>query len=274
MNADQIEHLFYGNSHLRKDVPLPDFKEIYQILSDRKRKANLYFLWVDYKKKYPDGYQYTQFKEHFKRWIKKNNVEQELEMLVERNPGESMYIDWAGDTLPLVLDSNTGELIEAHFFITTVGVSSYAFVMAFPNEKTESFLQGTVSALYFYGAVPKILKPDNTKAAVIKNNKSILILNKVYEDIQQFYNVVIVPAPPLKPKGKPSVENGVKYVETHLLERLRGRWFPSFQDLNQEISLIMEEINAGDKKRRNRKEMFETYDKEKMKPLPQDSFAL
>ncbi len=274
MNVDQIESLFYGNSHTRKDIPLPDFKDIYQLLSDRKRKTNLYFLWIDYKKKYPDGYQYTQFKEHFKRWLKKNNVEQELEMLVERNPGEIMYIDWVGDTLPLVLNSDTGELIEAHFFITTVGVSSYTFVMAFPNEKTESFLQGTVSALNFYGAVPKILKPDNTKTAVIKNDKNKLVLNRAYEDIQQFYDVVIVPTPPLKPKGKPSVENGVKYVETHLLERLRGRWFSSFQDLNQEITLIMEEINAGDKKRRNRKQMFEKYDKEVMRPLPNDTFAL
>ena len=159
-----------------------------------------------------------------------------------------MYIDWVGDTLPLGLNSDTGELIEAHFFITTVGVSSYTFVMAFPNEKTESFLQGTVLALNFYGAVPKILKPDNTKTAVIKNDKNKLVLNRAYEDIQQFYDVVIVPTPLVKPKGKPSVENGVKYVETHLLERLRGRWFSSFQDLNQEITLIMEEINAGDKK--------------------------
>lgn len=274
MNAEKIESLFYGNSHSRKDIPLPDFKEIYSVLSDRKRKSNLYFLWMEYKKKYPEGYQYTQFKEHFKRWLNKNNLEDELEMLVERVPGEIVYIDWAGDTLPLVLDSETGELREAHFFITTVGVSSYAFAMAFPNEKTECFVQGTLSAFEFYGAVPKILKPDNTKAAVIKNDKNSLVLNKVYEDIQQFYNVVIVPAPPLKPTGKSSVENGVRYIETHLLERLRGRWFQSFEDLNKEITFIMEEINSGDKKRRNRKEMFEKYDKAEMKPLPHDSFTL
>lgn len=56
-------------------------------------------------------------------------------------------------------------------------------------------------ALNFYGGVPKILKPDNTKAASIKNTKDVLILNKVYEDLQDYYNTVIVPAPPLKPRA-------------------------------------------------------------------------
>ena len=41
MNVDQIESLFYGNSHTRKDIPLPDFKDIYQLLSDRKKYQSL-----------------------------------------------------------------------------------------------------------------------------------------------------------------------------------------------------------------------------------------
>ena len=31
-----IEQLFYGRSHLRKDVPLPDFETIYMKLTDKK----------------------------------------------------------------------------------------------------------------------------------------------------------------------------------------------------------------------------------------------
>ena len=141
-------------------------------------------------------------------------------MAINRVPGEIMYIDWAGDTLDLVYTDVPGELQTAHFFTTTLGVSSYCFVMAFPNEQTPNFLQGTIEALNFYGGVPKILKPDNTKAASIKNTKDVLILNKVYEDLQEYYNTVIVPAPPLKPRGKPSVENNVKWIETHVLEKL------------------------------------------------------
>ena len=144
-------------------------------------------------------------------------------MAINRVPGEIIYIDWVGDTLPLVLNSETGELKKVHLFLTTVGVSSYCFVMAFPDEKVNHFITGTVKALEFYGAVPKILKPDNTKTASIKNTKDTLILNEAYADLQMFYNVVIVPAPVRKPRGKPSVENHVKWLETHLLEKLRGK---------------------------------------------------
>lgn len=272
-----IENLFYGNSHTRKDRPLPDFRVIYEKLTDRKSKTNLYFEWLEYKKTYPDdGYGYSQFNFHFRKWLSENNLEDNLSMAVNRIPGEVCYIDWIGDTLPLVLNSETGEMTTAHFFVTTLGVSSYCFAMAFPNEKTDSFLVGTVEAIKFYGAVPKILKPDNTKAAVTKNTKDELVLNEVYEDIQSFYGTVIVPAPARKPKGKPSVENHVRWLETHLLEKLKGRIFPSFKDLNTEIQVIVDELNSRpfQKGKGNRKQMFEEYDKPSMKPLPKDSFTL
>lgn len=276
MNPKKVESLFYSNSHPRKEAPLPDFGKIYRRLTDKHSRANLYFIWIDYKKLYPEGYQYTQFKHYFKQWLDENHLEDNLRMLVERMPGEIVYIDWIGDTLDLVCSDIPGELQTAHIFVTTIGVSSYCFAMAFPNEKVESFLQGTIEALNFYGGVPKILKPDNTKAAVIKNTKNVLILNKVYEDLQDFYGTVIVPAPPRKPKGKPSVENHVKWLETYILEHLKGRWFSSFSELNAEIAIIMEELNTRtySNGKGNRKEIFEKYDKPALRPLPHESLKV
>lgn len=268
-----IESLFYANSHPRKNIPLPDFSKIYQSLTDRKTKTNLYFIWLDYKNVHPDGYQYTQFKHYFKKWLDENHLEDNLKMVVERIPGEIIYIDWIGDMLDLVLTEVEGKLQTAHFFVTTVGVSSYCFAMAFPNEKAENFLQGTIEALNYYQRAPKILKPDNTKAASIKNTKDTLILNKIYEDLQDYYGVIIVPTPPLKPRGKATVENHVRWLETHLLEKLRDRCFDSFASLNNEILNIIEELNLRtfSNGKGNRKELFEKYDKPAMKSLPNDS---
>lgn len=268
-----IESIFYANSHPRKNIPLPDFSKVYNSLTNKQTKTNLYFIWLDYKKMYPEGYQYTQFKHYFKKWLDENHLEDNLRMVVERIPGEIVYIDWIGDTLDLVLTETNGVLRTAHFFVTTVGVSSYCFAMAFPDEKAESFLQGTIEALHFYKKAPKILKPDNTKAASIKNTKDSLILNKIYEDLQDYYGVVIVPAPPLKPKAKSTVENHVRWLETHLLEKLRGRWFDSFTSLNNEILSIIDELNqrSFSNGKGNRKELFEKYDKPAMKELPSES---
>lgn len=277
MDNEEVIHLFYPNKQKRKkDVPLPDFEQIYRSLTNSKTSTNLYFIWLEYKKNQDDGYQYTQFKEHYKRWLTKNHLISKLSMSVVRIPGEIMYIDWIGDTLPLVMNHDTGEVLDAHFFVTTLGVSSYAFAEAFPNEKTDCFIQGNIQAIEFYGCLPKIFKSDNCKTAVVKNTKDELIVNKIYQDLESFYDVVIVPAPPRKPKGKPSVENHVRWFETHLLGKLKGNIYDSFSDLNEDVLKIINELNLRpfQKDEGNRKELFEKYDKVNMRPLPKDKFTL
>ncbi len=110
MDSKEIHELFYPSPR-RKEIPLPDFKSVYDLISNKKNKMNLYFVWLDYKKIHPDGYQYTQFKKYFKDWLTDHHLIQNVSMPVERIPGEIVYIDWIGDTLDLVLDSNTGELL-------------------------------------------------------------------------------------------------------------------------------------------------------------------
>ncbi|MDD7370149.1 MAG: hypothetical protein PUH04_00745, partial [Firmicutes bacterium] len=47
----------------------------------------------------------------------------------------------------------------------------------------------------------KYLVPDNLRAAVTKHTKDELILNSAYQDLEQFYEVVILPPPARKPTG-------------------------------------------------------------------------
>lgn len=115
MTPKMVEQMFYPNAHPRKEAPLPDFEKVYKKLTDKNSKANLYFIWIDYKKLYPDGYQYTQFKHYFKQWLDENHLESNLRMAINRVPGEIMYIDWVGDTLDLVYTDVPGELQTAHF---------------------------------------------------------------------------------------------------------------------------------------------------------------
>ena len=75
----------------------------------------------------------------------------------------------AGDTPELLLDESTGSLSKVHFFVTTMGFSSYLYAGAFLDEKTPGFVAGTAHALSFYGEVPEQLVPDNCKVAVSKH---------------------------------------------------------------------------------------------------------
>lgn len=119
---------------------MPNYQMVYDRLTALGSKANLFYLWLKYKKEYPSGYQYTQYCLHFKRFIEKNYGSEAVSMVVERI---------------------TGKIKKGHFFVTTIGVSNLIYAEAFEDEKLLSFISGTVHALESYGALPKYLVPDN-----------------------------------------------------------------------------------------------------------------
>ena len=64
-------------------------------------------------------------------------------------------------------------------------------------------------------AVAKHFVPDNLKTAVTKHTKDNLVLQSTFSDLEDFYDTIVLPPPARKPKGKPTVENHVRYLETH-----------------------------------------------------------
>jgi hypothetical protein len=197
-------------------------------------------------------------------------------MVVERVPGEKVYIDWVGDQPELLVNSQTGEIKKVHFFVTTVGVSNLVYAEAFEDEKLPNFIAGTVHALEYYGAAPKYLVPDNLKTAISKHTKDELVINSAYQDLESFYDVVILPPPARKPKGKPTVEKYVQFLETHLLEDLKDKVYYSIEDINRDVRKTIAAINSSRKSddSLSKMESFLRYDKPQMKPLAGESFML
>lgn len=205
---------------------------------------NISYCWIEYKQEHPDGYEQSQFYELYNRFVEENYGKSDIKMAVERVPGEKLYIDWVGDQPELLVDLDTGEIKKVHIFVTTLGVSSLIYAEIFPDEKLPRFIDGTVHALQFYGATPKYLIPDNLKTAVTKHTKDELILQSAYSDLEDFYDVIVLPPPPRKPKGKPTVENHVRYLETHLVEKLKEKKYTSFEELNAETKKIVAVLNS------------------------------
>lgn len=61
-----------------------------------------------------------------------------------------------------------GVLTKVAFFVMSLVHSDAMFVMAFPRECTEAFLEAHVAAFRFFGFVPRRISYDNTKVAVAK----------------------------------------------------------------------------------------------------------
>lgn len=277
MEPQKVEDSFYPPDNLRRrDIYLPDYQKVYETLMAKGSKANLFYLWVDYKKDHPDGYQYTQYVHHFHAFVNKNYGSEKVSMPVERVPGERIYIDWVGDKPELVVDTTTGEAFKVHVFVTTVGVSNCIYAEIFKDERMANFMAGTVHAIEYYNAVPKYLVPDNCKTAVTKHTRDELIINSSYQDLENFYGVVILPPPARKPKGKPTVEKYVQYLETWLLEELKKNLYPSFEAINRKVKEIVATINSEIPKGSNysRMDSFLNYDKPQMKTLSDGSFSL
>ena len=272
-----VEELIYPPANLqRKDIPLPDFQLYYDRIHARGSKVNIAYCWIEYKQAHPDGYEQTQFYEYYNRFVETHYGKREAAMAVGRVPGEKMYIDWVGDQPELLTDRETGELRKVHIFATTLGLSSLIYAEAFPNEKLPCFIEGTVHALSFYEGVPKYLVPDNLKTAVIKHTRDELVLQSAYSDLEDFYDTIVLPPPSRKPKGKPTVENHVRYLEAHLIEKLREKTYISLEDLNAEVTKIVAVLNSRRFQNRSfsRQDAFEKYDKPCMKPLPGGAFTV
>jgi len=61
-----------------------------------------------------------------------------------------------------------GRLQKIHYFVMSLVHSDAMFVMAFPRECTEAFLEAHIKAFAFFGFVPRRISYDNTRIAVKK----------------------------------------------------------------------------------------------------------
>ena len=85
----------------------------------------------------------------------------------------------------------------------------------------------------FFGGVTPTLIPDNCTAAVnhLKNDWYTTVLNTTYHEMEEHYNVAIIPARVRKPKDKPNVEGSVGKISTWITAALSNEPFAGYKAL-------------------------------------------
>lgn len=234
--ADSLLRPKQSKEHNQK--PLPSFGEVHEkLLKDR--RMTLFLLWRKYCKESEDTYSYSRYCELYRAWCGKNKRAPVLVM--NEMPGENMYVDWIGDKLDFCFDGKNVETI--HFFCTTIGMSAYPYIEGFYNEKSSSYILGHIHAFEYYGGLPKYVIPDNTKCATTKNYKNDIILNKIYEDMQEHYGYVVLPARPKAPTDKNDVEFTAGWFERQILMDIKDIVYSSLEELNADILLKAKELS-------------------------------
>ncbi len=147
----------------------PDFARV-QAQLRRYKHVTLEQLWGEYREQSEPGqsYSYSQFCARYKHW--RQSQAQEVVLVQDHVAGEKLFIDYAGDTATV---HEAGGSWEAH-----------------------------VRAFRFFQGVPRMLVPDNLKAAVDRADRYDPSINRSYAELAQHYDTAVVPARSRKPRDK------------------------------------------------------------------------
>src|SRR5271157_3549773 len=101
--------------------------------------------------------------------------------------GEKLFVDYAGDTVPVIVDRLSGESRQAQIFVAVLGASSFSYAEATWTQSLPDWIAAHVHAFEAVGGVPRLLVPDNTKAAVIKACLYDPQVNRTYSELASHY---------------------------------------------------------------------------------------
>jgi transposase len=243
--------------------PLPDWPTVHREL--RRKGVTLQLLHMEYKEREPDGYQYTQFCRHYRAWQRHLDVV----MRQEHRAGEKLFVDFAGQTIPIV-DPATGEISQAQLFVAVLGASSYTYAEATPSQELPHWIAAHVHAFSFIGGCTRLIVPDNLRAGVTRAHRYEPDINPTYAEMAAHYGAAVVPTRPRKPRDKAKAEQGVLVAERWVLAALRHRTFFSIAEANEAIRERLAWLNARPFRKLpgSRASLFAELDRPALRPLP------
>ena len=269
-----LEERLYGAAGTKQGhrrLEEPDWAAVHRELKSNKH-ATLSVLWEEYHGAQPDGYRYSRYCDLYRSWEARLPVT----MRQTHVAGEKLFVDYAGDTVPVVVDRLTLEFRKAEIFVAVLGASSFTYAQATWTQGLADWLSAHVGALEAIGGSPRLLVPDNAKVAVIKACHFEPLVNRTYVEMAAHYGMAVLPTRSRRPRDKAKVERAVLIVERWLLGRLRKRIFYSLAELNQAIGEMMHQINEVRPFRRlgvTRRQLLEELDRPQLKPLPVEPYV-
>lgn len=248
---------------------VPDWLAVYRAVG--RKGVTLQLLWQEYRESCPEGFGYSRYCQLYRAWSKTLDVT----MRFEHKAGETLYVDYAGQTMEVV-NPQTGEITPAQIFVAAQGASNYTFAEATWTQGLADWIGSHVRALEFFGGVNAVVVPDNTKSAVTSPHRYEPDVNKTYCDFARHYGCAVLPARSRRPRDKAKVEAAVLGVERRVLAPLRNHTFFSLDDLNRALREGLDAYNRRpfQKLEGSRLSLFEELDRPALKPLPAARYEL
>src|SRR6201996_4310647 len=248
----------------------PDWVGIHREL--RRKHVTLSILWDEYIEQHPDGYRYSRFCELYRAWEGKLSVT----MRQSHAGGDKLFVDYAGDTAPVVIDRLTGEIREAWIFVAVLGASNFTYAEATWTQGLADWIGAHTRAFAFVGGVPTMVVSDNLRSGITKACLYEPQVNRTYAEMAAHYGTAVLPTRPRRPRDKAKVEACVLIVERWLIGRLRNRVFHSLAELNAAIGDLLSRLNEERPIRRlgrTRRQLLGKLDRPALKPLAIEAYT-
>src|ERR1700737_1093968 len=140
----------------------PDWVAVHREL--KRKHVTLQILWDEYIERHPEGYRSSRFCELYRGWASRISVT----MRQTHAGGDNLFVDYAGDTVPVIVDRLSGKVRPAQIFVAVLGASSFTYAEASWTQALADWIGAHTRAFEAIGGVPNLLVQDNTKAPLTK----------------------------------------------------------------------------------------------------------
>ena len=185
-------------------------------------------------------------------------------------PGEVAEIDFGYLGM---LPGIEGKLVRTFGLAVILPYSKLGYWAICYDQKLLTLVSELKAAFDYFKGVPRKLKVDNMKTAVLKNQHYDLEFNADFLEFASHYNTVIIPCTPYSPEQKGTVEASIKYLQVNFIA---GRTFTDNADIKSQLRNWMD--NYANKRvhgttRNIPREVFELEEKATLQPLPTEEFS-
>ena len=256
-----LKRIDNGQEIERKSVPsiLDSFKEIIDVKIEQELSARR--IYQDLKDDYGYKGSYDTVKHYVAAYKKKN---EKVYMVNHTLPAEEAQVDFGYvGKVPDV----TGVMKKAWVFCMILSYSRMLYCEIVFNQEVKTFIRCHENAFKYFGGVPKTIKIDNLKAAILQANFYEPVYQREYEGFSKYYNFTSIPCRVRTPTDKAKIESGVKYVKTNFF---KGRNLKTLTEYEKALNYWIEDIcnrRIHGTTKKIPREVFDAEEANKLNPL-------
>lgn len=196
---------------------------------------------------------------------------------VDRVPAERMEIDFVGDKIKWT--DSSSHTRNSKLFVASLPYSSMLYAEAFNDETSNSWCDGIIHALEYFGGVPESLVMDNAKALIKAVEFRRGLPQPWVQALCEYYGMEPWPCRVKSPKDKNRVEAAALDCERWIIAELALNDRVVAHDLNEFNTVIRELVDKINNQpfrangmRGSRRSRFEAEEKAKLRPLTDRAF--